>query len=80
MVFASNSYTMGSAAIDVLCESGMWMAKERYFLRARQFENHHGGMVRVGDYLFGVPSVSFDTPEVELNGVDRQRREDTRQQ
>jgi outer membrane protein assembly factor BamB len=52
-VFVSNSYTMGSALVELQVDKGVWTVKERYFLRPRQFENHHGGVVAVGDYLFG---------------------------
>jgi hypothetical protein len=27
-------------------------AEERYFLEANTFQNHHGGMVRLGDYIY----------------------------
>ncbi len=28
-------------------------AEEIYFLGARTFQNHHGGFVRIGDYIYG---------------------------
>lgn len=57
-VFAANGYTAGSVLLDLVA-SGETAEKRQqvkaevvYSLTASQFQNHHGGMVRVGEYLY----------------------------
>jgi outer membrane protein assembly factor BamB len=52
-VFVSNSYSAGSALLRIRREGEAFRAEEVYFLAYRDFENHHGGIVRLGDYVFG---------------------------
>jgi outer membrane protein assembly factor BamB len=52
-VFCSSGYGTGSALLK-LSKSGRGVdAKEVYFLNASQLQNHHGGLVLVGDYVYG---------------------------
>ncbi|MDA1017886.1 MAG: PQQ-binding-like beta-propeller repeat protein [Planctomycetota bacterium] len=58
-VFAANGYTAGSVLLKLVAENdpnatapGV-KAEVVYTLSGSQFQNHHGGVVRLGDYLFG---------------------------
>jgi outer membrane protein assembly factor BamB len=57
-VFAANGYTAGSvllklvAAMDGNGDAAGVKAEVVYALSGSQFQNHHGGVVRLGDYLF----------------------------
>jgi outer membrane protein assembly factor BamB len=52
-VFVTTSYRTGSALLKITRDGDAWKADEVYFLEARQFENHHGGVAVVGDYVYG---------------------------
>jgi outer membrane protein assembly factor BamB len=53
-VFASTAYGAGAALIRLVPDgNGGIDAKEVYFLKANKLQNHHGGMVRLGDYVYG---------------------------
>jgi outer membrane protein assembly factor BamB len=52
-VFASTAYGAGSVLLKLEKTAEGVDAKEVYFLDARTFQNHHGGMVLVGDFLYG---------------------------
>ncbi|NQT11587.1 MAG: PQQ-binding-like beta-propeller repeat protein [Planctomycetes bacterium] len=61
-VFVTTSYKTGSALLK-LTKSGDGMdVEEVYFLDNKQFENHHGGVVLVGDYLYGGDGQNKSTP------------------
>lgn len=52
-VFCSSGYGTGSALLK-LSKSGEGVdAKEVYFLNGNVFQNHHGGLVLIGDYIYG---------------------------
>jgi len=53
LVFATTSYGTGSALLKITRQGNAFRAEEVYFLGRGQFENHHGGVVLVGDYLYG---------------------------
>jgi prepilin-type processing-associated H-X9-DG protein len=53
LVFCTTSYGTGSALLKILREGNEFRAEEVYFLDQNQFQNHHGGVVLVGDYLYG---------------------------
>ena len=59
LVFAANGYNAGAVLLKVSREAGGVSAPrtlqvaEVYFLAGGQFQNHHGGVVRVGDRLYG---------------------------
>jgi hypothetical protein len=54
LVFASTGYDTGGSALLELVpgERGRVQARERYYLEPRTFQNHHGGMVLIGDHLY----------------------------
>ncbi|MGH9794748.1 MAG: PQQ-binding-like beta-propeller repeat protein [Candidatus Acidiferrales bacterium] len=52
-VFVSTGYRDGGSALLKLARSGDGVtASEVYYLEANRFQNHHGGMVLIGDYLY----------------------------
>ncbi len=44
-VFASTGYGTGAALLKLSRKKGSVVADEQYFLNAKQFQNHHGGMI-----------------------------------
>ncbi len=52
-LFVTNSYQTGSALLRIVRSGETFRAEEVYFLDYRKFENHHGGVVLVGDYVYG---------------------------
>lgn len=48
-VFCSTAYNTGAALLK-LTASG---PEEVYFLKSGTFQNHHGGFLRIGDYIYG---------------------------
>jgi outer membrane protein assembly factor BamB len=53
-VFCSTGYKDGGSALLKLVPSGNGVkAEEVYYHNARELQNHHGGMVLIGDYLYG---------------------------
>src|SRR5262249_22648658 len=53
LVFCSTGYGKGSALLKLVPKNGGVDAQEQYYLNGRTLQNHHGGMVLVGDYLYG---------------------------
>ena len=52
-VFASTAYSTGAALLKIVRQADGFEAKEVYFIAPTDFQNHHGGVVRVGDYIYG---------------------------
>lgn len=52
-VFTSSAYGTGSALLKLVPEAGGVKAQEVYWLDQKQFQSHHGGFVKVGDYIYG---------------------------
>jgi outer membrane protein assembly factor BamB len=52
-VFGSTSYQTGSALLELVKSGDGVQAKEVYFLEPQSLQNHHGGLVLVGEYLYG---------------------------
>ena len=52
-IFCSTAYRTGSALLKLAAEGNHVDAKEIYFLDDRTFQNHHGGFIRIGDYIYG---------------------------
>ncbi|MBN2476094.1 MAG: PQQ-binding-like beta-propeller repeat protein [Pirellulales bacterium] len=52
-VFATTSYNTGCALLEIVRRGPAFQAKEVYFLPSRQFDNHHGGIVLLGDHVYG---------------------------
>jgi outer membrane protein assembly factor BamB len=78
-VFASTGYGTGSALIKLTKQGDGVSAEEVYFLPADTFQNHHGGMILIGDYIYaghahnkGFPiCVEFKTGNVVWGGKIR---------
>ncbi len=52
-VFCSTGYRTGAALLRINTDgSGKQTAEEVYFLEAKVLQNHHGGMVLIGDYIY----------------------------
>lgn len=49
-VFCSTGYGTGSALLKI--RPGAKEVEEIYFLRANDLQNHHGGMIMLGDYVY----------------------------
>jgi outer membrane protein assembly factor BamB len=52
LVFASTGYQTGSVLLELMRSGDGVEAQERYFLDAKTLQNHHGGLVLVGDHLY----------------------------
>ena len=52
-IFCSTAYDTGSALLELTAAGDGVEAKEIYFLDAKTLQNHHGGLVQIGDYIFG---------------------------
>jgi outer membrane protein assembly factor BamB len=53
LVFATTAYGAGSALLRLSRANGGIAVQELFFLRGNKLQNHHGGVVRVGDYVYG---------------------------
>jgi outer membrane protein assembly factor BamB len=51
-VFCSTGYGTGAALLKITGTGSNLKAEEQYFLDSKTFQNHHGGMIRVGDYIY----------------------------
>lgn len=51
-VFCSSGYGTGAALLQLARDGDGVKADEVYFLNGNVFQNHHGGMLLVGDYLY----------------------------
>lgn len=53
-VLVSNSYSRGTVLLEIRHNAAIgWQVIEKWFLSPTVFENHHGGIIVLGDYLFG---------------------------
>ncbi len=52
-VFASTGYNAGAALLKLEPKDGGIAVREVYYLKGNQLQNHHGGMVMLGDYIYG---------------------------
>lgn len=54
LVFCSTGYGTGAALLRIVRDqNGDVSVKEEYFLKGGTLQNHHGGMVLLGDHVFG---------------------------
>jgi outer membrane protein assembly factor BamB len=54
LVFASTGYGAGAALVKLVPDGqGGIKVEEQYFLKGGQLQNHHGGVVLLGDYIYG---------------------------
>ncbi|MDA7952068.1 MAG: PQQ-like beta-propeller repeat protein [Pirellulaceae bacterium] len=78
-VFASNAYSSGAALLKISKDGEGLKAEEIYTMEGRIFQNHHGGMVRIGDYIYsghrqnnGIPiCIEWKTGKVQWGGKKR---------
>lgn len=52
-VFCTSGYNTGSALLQLVRSGDGISAQEKYFLKGNECQNHHGGMIRIGDHIFG---------------------------
>ena len=52
-VFCSSGYGTGSALLKLSKSGSGVKAEEVYFLNGNTLQNHHGGLILVGNYIFG---------------------------
>ena len=52
LVFTSTGYQTGAALLKLAAAGGGVTATEVYFLDGKTFQNHHGGMILVGDHIY----------------------------
>jgi outer membrane protein assembly factor BamB len=52
-VFVSNAYGSGSACLKITATGDTARVEEIRFIPPRTFQNHHGGVVAVGGYIYG---------------------------
>lgn len=52
-VFCTTAYNTGSALLEIERHGDAFKAQEMYFINPRDFANHHGGVVRVGEHVYG---------------------------
>lgn len=52
-VFATSAYNTGSVLLKINRDGEAFQADEVYFMPYTDFQNHHGGIVLVGDYIYG---------------------------
>jgi outer membrane protein assembly factor BamB len=63
LVFASTGYQTGAALLELsAAPEERVTARERYFLASRVFQNHHGGMVLIGDHVYAGHGHNRGTP------------------
>ncbi len=54
LVFTSTGYGAGAALLKLVPDGkGGITAQEQYFLKGNQLQNHHGGVIMLGDYIYG---------------------------
>ncbi len=52
-VFCSSGYQTGAALLELSAKPGGGVdAREVYFLDGKEFQNHHGGMILLGNYIY----------------------------
>ncbi len=51
-VFCSTGYGTGAALLELKPADDGVQADEIYFLKPKELQNHHGGMVMIGDYVY----------------------------
>jgi len=61
-VFTTTDYNTGSALLRISLGGESFHVEELYTLKGRQFENHHGGIVCVGNYVYGGHGNSSGAP------------------
>lgn len=52
LIFCSSGYGTGAALLKLSKDGESVKAEEQYFLKGNTFQNHHGGMILIGDYVY----------------------------
>jgi hypothetical protein len=58
----TTSYKTGSALLKLTRTGDRISVEEVYFLGPQEFENHHGGVILVGDHIYGGDGQNDGTP------------------
>jgi len=61
-VFVTTNYDSGSALLKLSRDGDAVNVEEIYYLGPKQFQNHHGGVVLVGDHVYGGHGGNRGTP------------------
>ena len=61
-VFVTTSYKTGCALLKLTKDGEKMAVEEVYFLGPDKFENHHGGVILEGDYIYGGDGQNNGTP------------------
>ncbi len=61
-VFVTTSYKTGCALLKLTRDGDSMKVDEVYFLTHKDFENHHGGVILVGDHIYGGDGQNNGTP------------------
>ncbi|MFN0055398.1 MAG: PQQ-binding-like beta-propeller repeat protein [Planctomycetales bacterium] len=51
-VFCSSGYGTGAALLKLHKDGAGVRAEEVYFIKGNEFQNHHGGMIRLGEFIY----------------------------
>lgn len=62
-IFTTTNYNTGSALLQVSRVGETFHVKEIYTLSRREFENHHGGIVCIGNHVYGGHGNSRGAPK-----------------
>jgi len=52
LIFTSTGYGTGAALLKIVKQGDALVAEEQYFLTAKDMENHHGGMILLGNHVY----------------------------
>lgn len=61
-VFGTSAYKAGSGLVKIVRQGDKFQAEQVYFLDFKTFCNHHGGVVLVGDHLYGADGQNGGAP------------------
>jgi outer membrane protein assembly factor BamB len=71
-VFAASAYGTGGGLARIRKEGSDFKAEEAYFLKGMQ--NHHGGMILIGDHVYGTGSGTLMCVEIKTGKIAWQDR------
>jgi outer membrane protein assembly factor BamB len=61
-VFASSAYKAGSGMVKIVRQGDRFRADEVYALDFKTFSNHHGGVILLGDHVYGADGQNGGAP------------------
>jgi glucose dehydrogenase len=71
-VFAASGYGTGGGLVRIHSDGGKFAAEEAYFLN--QMQNHHGGLILIGDHVYGTNSGSLLCVDIKTGKIVWQNR------